>query len=214
VPEGQYLGAMALPRLTCPHDAVHDDFRGRIHAYTRYEVALDGDRTVLRRGEPVDLADASTPSDDAIYCAICEAEIWSKPRAITFSPVEGTVLVCDFSIGFRPPEVIEKRPCVVISKQRTNRRLCVVVPISTTESTNRKAIAVPLPSAKYPFLRRDSWAKCHAPSTVSITRLSMMRDPVAGRGLDTRQTILDTRDLMAVRLGVARCIGALAPASP
>lgn len=204
---------MALHTLTCPHDAAHEDFRGRIFAYTRYEVALDADWKVLRREKPVDLADASIPSDDAIYCAMCEAEIWSKPRAITFSPVEGTVLVCDFSIGFRPPEVIEKRPCVVISKQRTNRRLCVVVPISTTESTNRKAIVVPLLSAKYPFLRRDGWAKCHAPSTVSITRLSMMRDPVAGRGLDTRHTMLDAADLQAVRLGVARFIGAAAAAS-
>lgn len=203
---------MALPRLTCPHDAAHEPFRGRIHAYTRYDVALDADRKVLRREEPVDLADASTPSDDAINCAICDAEIWSKPRAITFSPVEGTVLVCDFSIGFRPPEVIEKRPCVVISKQRTNRRLCVIVPISTTESTNRKAIVVPLPSTKYPFLRRDSWAKCHAPSTVSVVRLSMLRDPVAGRGLDTRQTTLDAPDLLAVRLGVARFVGAVASA--
>lgn len=204
---------MPLPRLRCPHEALHADFRGEIHAYTRYDVDLDADRNILRRSNPVDIADVSAPSDDAIYCPICDVEIWSKPRAITFSPVEGTILVCDFSIGFRPPEMIERRPCVVVSKERANRSLCVVVPISSTESTNPRAITVPIPIAKYRFLRKDSWAKCHAPSTVSITRLSMMRDPATGRGLDTRNTMLDSADLAAVRLGVARFIGVVPEAS-
>jgi hypothetical protein len=142
---------MPLPRLRCPHEALHADFRGQIHAYTRYDVDLDADRNILRRSNPVDIADVSAPSDDAIYCPICDVEIWSKPRAITFSPVEGTILVCDFSIGFRPPEMIERRPCVVVSKERANRSLCVVVPISSTESTNPRAIVVPIPIAKYRF---------------------------------------------------------------
>jgi mRNA interferase MazF len=202
---------MALPTLRCPQDALHNDFRGRIQAYTCYDVALDPDWNDLGRANPIDLGDPSDPAADAVYCAICDAEVWSRPRAISFSPDEGTVLVCDFSDGFRPPEMTEKRPCVVISKRRTNRGLCVVVPISSTASTNPKAIVVAMPVLKYPFLRRDGWAKCHAPSTVSITRLSMMRDPATGRGLDTRNTVIDPADLAAVRQGVARFIGALVP---
>jgi hypothetical protein len=41
----------------------------------------------------------------------------------------------------------------------------------------------------------------------------MMRDPVTGRGLDTRNTMLDAADLTAVRLGVARFIGVVPEAS-
>jgi len=203
---------MPLPTLQCPHDASHSDFRGRIEVRTGYDLALDPEWNHLGRDNPVDLGGASEPSGEAVYCAVCDAEVWSRSRAITFSPDEGTVLVCDFSGGFRPPEMIEKRPCVVISKRRTNRGLCVVVPISSTPSKNPKAIVVAMPMQKYPFLRRDGWAKCHAPSTVSIARLSMMRDPSTGRGLDTRNTVVDAADLASVRRGVARFIGALATA--
>lgn len=204
---------MPLQKLRCPRDDQHSDFRGHVHAFTRYDVDLDTERNVLRRNNPIDIGGVSSPSDDAIYCPTCDIEIWSKPRAITFSPTEGTVLVCDFSIGFRPPEMIEKRPCVVISRERSNRGLCVVVPISSTQSRDPRAIAVAITTEKYPFLRKDSWAKCHAPSTVSITRLSMMRDAQTGRGLDTRDTMLDATDLAAVRLGVARFIGIIPGAS-
>lgn len=204
---------MSLPKLRCPNDGSHSDFCGSLNAYVRYRVDLAPDRTVRKRHDSVDLHYASAPSDDAIYCTACNVEVWSKPRAISFSPLEGTVLICDFSVGFRPPEMCEKRPCVVVSKQRTNRGLCVVVPISSTESTNPRAISVALPRSKYAFLQRDSWAKCHAPATVAVGRLSMMRDAFTGRGVDSRKTMLDPEDLAAVRQGVARFIGVLADPS-
>jgi mRNA interferase MazF len=203
---------MPLPNLRCLRDPSHTNFRGEVFAYTRYETDLAADRTVVRRGNPIDVADASEPSQGAIFCLDCNEEIWSKPRAITFFPTEGTLLICDFSGGFRPPEMIERRPIIVISKRESNRRTCVVVPISSRESTNPVAIVVPMLMAKYPFLRKDGWAKCHAPATVSISRLSMMRDPNTGRGLDTRGTMLDAADLVAVRRGVARFIGAIGDA--
>jgi mRNA interferase MazF len=200
---------MPLPSLRCPRDPSHGDFHGEIHAYTRYEIALDANRNVRNRGNPVDLFPPSDASEHAIYCVACNIEVWSKARAITFFPTGGTVLICDFSGGFRPPEMIEKRPSIVISPKNTNRGTCVVVPISSQESRNATAIAVPMTTAKYPFLRKDGWAKCHAPATVSITRLSMMRDPNTGRGLHTNGTMIDAADLAAVRRGVARFIGAI-----
>lgn len=200
---------MPLPNLRCPRDPSHANFRGEVHSYVRFEVDLDPRRTVLGRGDPLDVVDASEPSNDAIFCVDCNEEIWSKPRAITFFPTEGTILICDFTGGFRPPEMIERRPIIVISKRESNRRTCVVVPISSRESTNPEAIVIPMLMAKYPFLRKDGWAKCHAPATVSISRLSMMRDPNTGRGLDTRGTMVDAADLLAVRLGVTRFIGAV-----
>jgi mRNA interferase MazF len=200
---------MSLPKLICPHDASHIDFRGRIRAFANFNVELDQDWNVLKRGDPTDVVDASDASDDSIYCVRCKVEIWRKARAVTFLPAEGAILVCDFSTGFRLPEMIERRPCIVISQTRTNRGLCVVVPISSRESIDREAIVVPMPMAKYPFLRKDGWAKCHAPATVGKSRLYMMRDPVTNRGLDSRKTMIDAADLAAVRLGVARFIGAI-----
>lgn len=201
--------SMPYPRLRCPYDSSHATFRGQVLSFARYEVDLDAERNVNGRRNAVDIVDASDPSDDAIYCSECGVQIWSKARAITFSPSEGTVLVCDFSTGFRPPEMIERRPCIVISHRRTNRGLCVVVPISSRQSTNREAVVVPMPMAKYSFLRKDGWAKCHAVATVATSRLYMMRDPATGRGLDTRTTMLDDDDLAAVRVGVAQFIGAM-----
>ncbi|WP_350029107.1 type II toxin-antitoxin system PemK/MazF family toxin, partial [Caballeronia sp. GAFFF1] len=43
------------------------------------------------------------------------------------------MLMCDFSRGFVPPEMVKKRAVVVISRSETHgRRLCTVVPLSTT----------------------------------------------------------------------------------
>jgi uncharacterized protein YifN (PemK superfamily) len=203
---------MSLPRLMCPNDASHTEFRGRVCAFTQYDADLDRDRNVLSRKNPLD-SNISDPSGDAIFCVACNLEIWSRPRGITFFPTEGTVLICDFTGGFRPPEMIEKRPCVVISPKDSNRSTCVIVPISSQESRNSNAIVVPMPMARYTFLRKDGWAKCHMPATVSITRLSLMRDPQTGRGIDTRSTMLRAADLAAVRQGVARFVGVITGAS-
>ena len=51
---------------------------------------------------------------------------------LTFQPKPGTLLVCDFGTGFKMPEMVKKRPVVVISPRRRRSRLCTVVPLSTT----------------------------------------------------------------------------------
>src|SRR3546814_14006270 len=37
-------------------------------------------------------------------------------------PVTGTILTCDFNVGFTQPEMIKRRPVVVISPKIANRR--------------------------------------------------------------------------------------------
>ena len=34
---------------------------------------------------------------------------------ITFHPSPGTVLICDFTTGFQPPEMVKRRHVVVVS---------------------------------------------------------------------------------------------------
>ena len=43
------------------------------------------------------------------------------------------LLYCDFSTGFQPPEMVKRRPVVLISPRRKNAALCTVVPLSTKE---------------------------------------------------------------------------------
>jgi len=38
--------------------------------------------------------------------------------ALQFSPAPGAIVICDYSTGFRPPEMVKVRPVVVISPRR------------------------------------------------------------------------------------------------
>lgn len=48
-------------------------------------------------------------------------------------PAIGTVLMCEFEPGFRVPEMVKRRPVVVISPKIAARPgLCMIVSLSTT----------------------------------------------------------------------------------
>ena len=53
---------------------------------------------------------------------------------LTFHPKPGTLLICDFDRGFKAPEMVKKRPVVVISPRRrkSTPQLCTVVPLSSS----------------------------------------------------------------------------------
>ncbi len=55
--------------------------------------------------------------------------------ALTFQPRPGTVVMCDFA-GYVVPEMVKVRPVVVIARNRKNRHLVTVVPLSTTVPNN------------------------------------------------------------------------------
>src|SRR3954467_12505663 len=50
----------------------------------------------------------------------------------------GTILLCDYSRGgFQPPEMVKKRPAVVISPRLPHRDgLCTVIPLSADEPSH------------------------------------------------------------------------------
>lgn len=96
---------------------------------------------------------------------------------LKFQPKEGSVLYCDY-VGFILPEMVKKRPVIVIHKHRHNPKLLCVVPISTTE---------PVPVLEYHIemeeIFRDinlggkkSWVKCDMINTVSLDRLHLVRN--------------------------------------
>lgn len=89
-------------------------------------------------------------------------------------PRFGQVYLCNFNTGFAPPEMVKRRPVVVVSPAATHGRgLCTVVPLSTTPPEPAKPwhhqIAVPpLPNTPQDVI---VWAKCDMLTTICVDRL-------------------------------------------
>lgn len=93
-------------------------------------------------------------------------------------PVPGTIVRVDLNDGFRPPEMVKRRPCVVISPRIPGRdRLCTIVPLSTTAPKPalghhlKITLDPPLPA---PFDKPVMWAKADIVLTVAFHRLRLL----------------------------------------
>lgn len=96
---------------------------------------------------------------------------------IQFHPKAGTVLVCDFC-GLKAPEVVKKRPVIVVSQKLKNRDgLCSVVPLSTTPPDRimpyHYEMNLSLPP---PFDKERCWEKCDMIYTVAYSRLELFKN--------------------------------------
>ncbi len=98
---------------------------------------------------------------------------------LKFHPEPGTILICDYGKEPVEPEMVKRRPVIVISpklKRRTG--LCAVVPMSTTEPTSIQdyhctiGIEPPLPP---PFDSSEMWVKADLIATVGFHRLVLPR---------------------------------------
>ncbi|MGF1464121.1 MAG: type II toxin-antitoxin system PemK/MazF family toxin [Maricaulaceae bacterium] len=134
--------------------------------------------------------------------------------AIRFAPKAGVILLCDFSLGgFKPPEMIKRRPVVVVSPKLPERDLlATVVPFSTTPPRSNRPYVVaitlkdPLPA---PFEAPVMWAKCDMICAVSLNRLDLFR---SGRDGDTGKRryykpALTPDDFERVRRGILAGLG-------
>lgn len=127
--------------------------------------------------------------------------------AIQFAPLPGDVLICDFSTGFRPPEMVKRRPALVVSPRIRHRDgLCTIVPLSTTAP--RRAVPyqclIDLPFAPpAPFEAIQVWAKADMLATVGYARLDLMR---SGRRADGKRQYLKIRLDPAELAKVEACI--------
>lgn len=91
----------------------------------------------------------------------------------------GTILLCDYSTGFQPPEMIKLRPAVVVSPRLPHRNhLCTIVPLSGTPPAHkidyqcRIELEQALPE---PFLQTVWWVKADMIATVGFNRLDLFR---------------------------------------
>jgi len=92
-------------------------------------------------------------------------------------PKRGSILICDYK-GFMPPEMVKRRPVIVISpRRRRNYKLYSVVPLSTTAPDVPQTyhceieLAPPLPAR----WSSRCWVKGDMISTVSFSRLELIR---------------------------------------
>lgn len=88
-------------------------------------------------------------------------------------------MICDYSTGFIIPEMVKRRPVIIISKPMKGRqRLCTVVPLSTTAPNPvmsfHAEITLPFELPR-PFDAERQWIKGDMINSVSFDRLDLIR---------------------------------------
>lgn len=95
---------------------------------------------------------------------------------VPFHPRPGCVLVCDFD-GLKSPEMVKRRPVVVISPRFKGRdRLCCVVPLSTTDPDDVMKYHCYIefdPLLPPPYHSQHMWVKGDMIYTMSLDRMNM-----------------------------------------
>jgi len=131
--------------------------------------------------------------------------------AIQYHPEPGTILICDFR-GHEAPEMLKRRPVVVISPRLRNRTgLCTVVPLSTSAPTKIEPYHYRLhtdPPMHEPYSSPSHWVKADMVYTVAFSRLFLMtggKDSSGKRIYDNR--IIDKADLLKIQSAVLCGLG-------
>ena len=94
-------------------------------------------------------------------------------------PPQGTILRCDYSAGFKKPEMVKRRLVIVVSPKISIRPgLCTIVPLSTSEPLPQMSyhhkieFDAPLPQ---PWGGVDRWVKGDMVNAVGFHRLDFLR---------------------------------------
>jgi uncharacterized protein YifN (PemK superfamily) len=113
---------------------------------------------------------------------------------LRFHPEPGTILICDYGDQPVEPEMVKRRPAVVVSPRLKHRTgLCAIVALSTTQPESIQnyhctiAINPPLPG---PFDSPEMWVKGDMIATVGFHRLDL---PRTGRDQYGRRKYLNVR---------------------
>jgi mRNA interferase MazF len=135
------------------------------------------------------------------------------PMPIKFAVAPGALVLCNYATGFRTPEMVKRRPVVVISPRLPHRDgLCTVVPLSTTPPHSAVAYQCRLeihPALPPPFSDSVCWAKADMLATVSFERIDLFRterDSASGRRRYLHPKVTK-EDLARIRECVMMAIG-------
>lgn len=130
---------------------------------------------------------------------------------VVFHPTQGTIVRVDLNEGFRPPEMVKRRPCIILSPQLPDRpQLCTIVPLSTTVPNRVRAHHLEVhfdPPLPYPYDSPTMWLKGDIVLTVAFHRLRLLFSKKANgaRVYDTR--VLEPDVFQAVQACVRAGLG-------
>lgn len=136
--------------------------------------------------------------------------VWKQKMQINFHPGFGKILYCDFSHQVEP-EMIKKRPVVVVSRKNGNLQLCTVVPLSGTEPSPVRPWHHKLDRSKLhkTMQGNDWWAKCDCIASVHFGRLSRVKegkDPYTGKRKYVAPTLYH-KDLESIQRAILSHLG-------
>lgn len=99
--------------------------------------------------------------------------------ALRFHPKRGTIITCNFDQGVKAPEMVKRRPVVVLSPQIKGRQnLCTVVALSTTEPDvvhDYHCKITPMRPYPAPFDAGTMWVKGDMVYAAGFHRLDLIR---------------------------------------
>ncbi len=101
--------------------------------------------------------------------------------ALTFHPKAGQILLCDFSEGFKEPEMVKKsRPVVVLTPPiRGREKLVTIIALSTKKPDVILPFHYQVPKNSMPqigrFQQNDTWLKGDMIYTMGFHRLDLIR---------------------------------------
>lgn len=127
--------------------------------------------------------------------------------AIKYHPPRGVIVAADFRQGFRVPEMVKRRLCVVISPPIEARiGLCTVVPLSRSKpdpvQPYHYEFQIPF-TIPAPWGNAPRWAKCDMVCAVGFHRLDLIRLGKSRDGM--RQYQLNTLSGIHLR-NISNCV--------
>ncbi|WP_448212484.1 type II toxin-antitoxin system PemK/MazF family toxin [Colwellia sp. MEBiC06753] len=104
---------------------------------------------------------------------------------IKYSPKVGQILMCDFQ-GFKEPEMVKRRPVLVIGTRPTGHGLVTVACLSTKKPEIIQPYHLLLESCHFPphkfFDGKENWLKADMIYTVSFERLDLIKIGTDAKG--------------------------------
>jgi uncharacterized protein YifN (PemK superfamily) len=130
-------------------------------------------------------------------------------QRLPFHPSPGDILICDYTTGFKPPEMVKRRLCVVVSPKLKRRNdLTTVVPMSQTQPQPEQEWHHPIDLVSRSWGHGRRWIACDMLATVAYDRLARphYRHEVTGIRLFERLALPEA-DLDAVRRAIMIALG-------
>lgn len=113
--------------------------------------------------------------------------------SLTIYPKIGQIIMCDFSVGFKPPEIVKERPVIIIGTRPGG--LVTVVALSTVKPDPVETCNLLLPKACMPqlgfFQEKESWLKGDMIYSVGFHRLDLIK--LGKRGPDGKRLYFKNR---------------------